>query len=118
METKNTLSKAALLYKQGDVNEALKLLEDLVISNPDSSKINATLANTYLDLEIMDKALKHFIKATELDPKWEAASLGLFHFLWGQDKRVEALIEHGGKHRHSLFGKGIGRVAPPAVPGV
>ena len=93
METKEKFSKAADLYKQGNLNEALKLLEELAVSNPSSAKIIATLANTYWDLEMADEAFENFQKAVELAPEWEDASLGLFHCLWEHDKKDEALRE-------------------------
>lgn len=93
MNTKKKFIKAAELYELGNLSEALTLLEELAASNPDSSKIIATLANTYWDLDKIDDALKNFKKAVELAPDWEDASLGLFHCLWDNDHRNEALEE-------------------------
>lgn len=93
MDIREKFIKAADLYKQGDLNAALGLLEELVVSQPNSAKVNATLANTYWDLGDINRALEHFKKAVILDPEWQDASLGLFHCLWDQNKKEEALEE-------------------------
>lgn len=93
MDIKDEFSLAARLSEKGDLKGALKILERIIIIKPDSAKLTAVLANTYWELKDTEKALTYFKKATELAPEWEEASLGLFHCLWGQNKKEEALEE-------------------------
>ena len=61
---------------------------------PDHSFAHWLLGSLYLfELHQPEKALPCFKKSTELSPKSERASLGLFHSLWSLGKEVEALEE-------------------------
>ena len=71
----------------------MNTMQELVLSNPDSGIIRAVLADAYNDLGNMDKAEAEFKKAVKLKSDSEIVSLGLFHCLFGQDKKHEAFAE-------------------------
>ena len=86
-------SSAQEKSKNNDLTGAVEVLEMLVDGNPASAIFNATLANTYKQLAVFDKAEKHFKKAVQVSPESEIISLGLFHCLWDQGKSDEAVNE-------------------------
>jgi predicted Zn-dependent protease len=88
-----TLNRAIALSGQGKNREAVKLLQPLARQHPRSAAIFGCLGGTYFELGEMDKAAKEFRRATQLNPKSELASLGLFHSLWGQGAAAEAFAE-------------------------
>ncbi len=93
MDKKAELLEASELTNKGDYNGACKLLEHLCKLYPDSHLIVASLANAYWNLDRLDDAITYYKVSTKLSPKFEQASLGLFHCLWEQDKREVALEE-------------------------
>jgi predicted Zn-dependent protease len=76
-----------------DVPGTLEILKSLVAENPASALFNATLANTLWESGDIEPAIEHFRIAVQLAPESERISLGLFHILWAQGRRVEALDE-------------------------
>ena len=60
---------------------------------PDRAPILWYLAGMYKDLGKLDRAIPLYRRATQLSPKLERASLGLFHALWESDQLDEALEE-------------------------
>lgn len=81
------------LYKEGDLDQALPLLEELYKSHPLEPMLTATLANLYWDIKEIEKALELFHKAVKLGPESEKISRGLFHILWEQGDEVGAINE-------------------------
>lgn len=79
--------------QSGNIQIAIKQLSDLIIKYPKNGLLHAVLANNYWDLGSLDAAEYEFSKAVRLYPKNEHCSLGFFHFLWEQNKQVEALDE-------------------------
>lgn len=77
----------------GDLQAAIEQLNDLIIKYPENGLLHAVLANNYWDLGSLDTAESEFSKGIELYPKNEHCSLGFFHFLWEQNKQIEALDE-------------------------
>jgi len=76
-----------------DLPGTIEILKSLVAENPASAIFNATYANALKANGNWESALEHFQKAVNLAPKSEAYSLGLFHVLWGQGRREDALDE-------------------------
>src|SRR5271155_2616478 len=76
-----------------DLPGTIEILKSLVAENPTSAIFNATYANALKANGNLESALAHFQKAVNLAPKSEAYSLGLFHILWGQGRREDALDE-------------------------
>jgi tetratricopeptide (TPR) repeat protein len=77
----------------GDIQAAIEQLNDLTIKNPKNGIIHAVLALRYGEAGLLDQAEVEYRKSVALYPRNEHCSLGLFHFLWEQDKQVEALDE-------------------------
>jgi tetratricopeptide (TPR) repeat protein len=79
--------------RMNDLPGTIEILRNLVAENPESAMLNATFANTLKETGDFGPAIAHFEKAVKLAPKSELYSLGLFHILWGQGMREEALDE-------------------------
>ena len=79
--------------RMNDVPGTLEILKNLVAENPASAVFNATFANTLKENGDIEAATEHFRVAVQLAPKSELYSLGLFHILWAQGRREEALEE-------------------------
>ena len=92
-QDKQKFELAQSYSRKGDLPKTLELMQELVDSNPELPVFRAVLANTYWDMEDYDGAEAEFGHAIHLAPEYEVCSLGLFHCLWEQDKREEALIE-------------------------
>lgn len=92
-EHKQLLSRAGRLREEGQLQEALNLLLALRNSEPESPAVLCVLGHTYWDMRQLDDAIANFKRATEMRPTAGAASLGLFHCLWEQEKHYEALEE-------------------------
>ncbi len=90
---KEKFSKAQELSKSGDLHGALEVLQELVIMQPTSAVLCATLAGIYWELDDLKEAENNFRNAVELAPGSETSSLGLFHCLWEQDRKDEAFEE-------------------------
>ena len=92
-EEKSKFARAQERSKIDDLPGTIEILKDLVAGNPESAMFNATLANTLKAAGDIEPAIEHFQQAVKLAPKSEQYSLGLFHVLWGQGRREEALDE-------------------------
>ena len=92
-QEKEAFRKAGSLYKEGRISEALPILEELVEKRPRSAVLLATLANTYWDLAMLDKAEEYFEMSIKYGPSSEKISLGYFHLLWERGKKEEAVSE-------------------------
>jgi len=79
--------------RSNKIDIAVNQLNELIAKYPKNGLLRAVLANNYWDLGILDKAEIEFNEAVKLYPKNEHCSLGFFHFLWEQDKQIEALDE-------------------------
>ena len=67
-EDKIKMNYVCKLYKEGDLNKVLPILEELHKLHLSSPMLTATLANLYWDLNNIDKALELFRKAVKLGP--------------------------------------------------
>ncbi len=77
----------------GQYQEALMDAENLSTEYPDVASVFGLAASMYFEADQFDKAAEKYKKATEISPKSEAASLGLFHSLWQMDKNDQAFDE-------------------------
>ncbi len=93
MNTDEAFSEAIQLRDAGDLRGALTLLRELSQTVHDSAALFAVLGGIYWELKELDEAIECFLKATELAPRSETASLGLFHSLWQQGREAQALDE-------------------------
>jgi len=87
------MDSASRLYKLGNLEEALPILEKLSLSHSTSPMLVATLANLHWDLKNIDKAIELFNTAVKLGPKSEKISRGLFHILWEKSDEINAVAE-------------------------
>jgi len=92
-QEKADFKRASILYENENIKEALPILEKLAKQRPDSGILLATLANTYWDLDFLEKAEEYFIKAINNAPNVEKISLGYFHLLWDIGKKDDAIKE-------------------------
>lgn len=86
-------SKALDLEEQGELEAALERVKRLIASGATTSAAYAKAGGLLWELERTREAETEFRKAVERAPKWKVASLGLFHTLWDQGLRVDALEE-------------------------
>jgi len=92
-QEKEEFKTASALYEKGKIRDALPILEKLAKQRPDAGIILATLANTYWDLDMLEKAEQFFVKAINIAPNVEKISLGYFHLLWDRGKQEDAIRE-------------------------
>ena len=81
--------------RKGDTDGVVRTMRELVKRRPKSGVFAAILANALKSLGETAEAEHYFKSAIALSPKGEKISLGLFHCLWSQGKREEALEEIG-----------------------
>ena len=84
------------LRNKGQYQDSINVLNKILDNFSDDSKIRGVytvLAGIYRNLGENDKALTNFKKATELNPKSELASLGLYITFVELDRDVEAIHE-------------------------
>jgi predicted Zn-dependent protease len=86
---------AVKLKDEGDFTGAQRILEQLVAAEPTSAGLHWFLGHLYWEQNLLDQAAQTFRRATELNPRSERASLGLFHSLWERGRQEEALEEMG-----------------------
>jgi predicted Zn-dependent protease len=92
-ELRESYDRAGEFMDAGDLTAAKSILLDLSIQDPSSPAILAVLGNVNWKMGKLEEAAAIFRRATELRPKLEAVSLGLFYCLWDLGKRVEAMEE-------------------------
>src|SRR5260370_32852021 len=96
MTDQQRFDAALALRDKGDYPAAQDLLEQLAEVRPESSALYAVLGDTYWEQGLLDKAVNCFRRCTELTPRSETASPGLFHCLGEMGRRAEALAEADG----------------------
>lgn len=92
-ELRNRFDEAGKFMRSGQLQSAKDILEDLAKLDSKSPAILSVLGHAYWKMGLLDQAAATFRSATELAPKLEAASLGLFHCLLETDKQEQALEE-------------------------
>ena len=92
-----TFERAMKLRDERKFNEALRLLESLIVDVDKPSRlvaVNCQLGNIHsFDLGAPEKGEFYFRRAVDLKPSSELSSLGLFHSLMDQQKVSDALTE-------------------------
>jgi tetratricopeptide (TPR) repeat protein len=84
------------LRNKGELRDSINMFSKILRHYPTDKRtylIYSVLAGVHADLEEHDKALINFRKATELNPKSELASLGLYVTLAKLDRDEEAIYE-------------------------
>jgi tetratricopeptide (TPR) repeat protein len=97
MTTIDSMFELAIeLRDKGELSDSVKVFSKILSDYPKDKKthgIYSVLAGVHMDLREYDKALVNFKKATELNPKSELASLGLYVTYTKLDKDEEAIRE-------------------------
>jgi tetratricopeptide (TPR) repeat protein len=97
MTTIDSMFELAIeLRDKGELRDSVNIFNQILKDYPVDKKthgVYSVLAGVYADLGENDKALVNFKKATELNPKSELASLGLYVTLAKLDKDEEAIHE-------------------------
>ncbi len=86
-------ASAYQLRQNGDLYGAASVLRKLSDELPQSATVAIVLGDTYWDLGELDHALPWFLKAVDLKPSMEIASLALFHCLWKMGRTDDAFDE-------------------------
>ena len=87
------LNKALKLKAAKKFAKAKEILLTLADENSKSASVFGILGDVYWHLGSLSDAIQSFSRATELSPRSELASLGLFHTLWDSGQTEQALNE-------------------------
>ena len=90
---KKKLADAGRFCDARDFRAAAEIMTDLVGKRPDSAPLRAVLANMLWQSGDLKKAEKEFRRATDLRPKSELFSLGLYHCLMDRNETDKAFEE-------------------------
>lgn len=85
--------EALSLRDRGEPDACIAILQDLAREYPNVAAIFGMLGGTQWQVGRLENAAANFRRATQLSPKSELSSLGLFHALWDLGHRQEALSE-------------------------
>src|SRR5437870_3681210 len=84
----------AIRYRDSQEYEnSIRILRQLAKVRPNSASVHGILGEAYWRLGRLKPAVRSFRRATELSPRSELASLGLFHTLWESGKIESAKAE-------------------------
>lgn len=92
----NLFELAIELRDKGDLRDSVGVFSKILNDYPNDEKISGVylvLGGVYSDLKEHEKALINFKKATDLNPKSELASLGLYITYVKLDRDEEAIRE-------------------------
>jgi len=89
----DSFARAMAMRDQGNLVSAIELIRDLINKYPDNCKLYYALGHLYWKAKRFGEAVNSFESSIAYQPDMKHASLGLFHCLWEQGKRVEALDE-------------------------
>ena len=92
-ELNEKMEKILDLRKLAKYEEAIINAENLANNYPEIASVFGLLASLYFELDRYEEAALAYQKATELSPKSEMASLGLFHSLWQLERNDDAFEE-------------------------
>jgi tetratricopeptide (TPR) repeat protein len=87
------LNEALKLRSAHKYDEAKEILLALAEEYEDSAPVFGILGDVYWRLGLLNEAIPCFVRASELSPQSELASLGLFHCLWESGQTDLALDE-------------------------
>lgn len=74
--------KAITSYKNGEIENAISIMKQLIKNNPTSSAYNGYLGSIYFDTNRYHLSRNYFKKTIQINSVSETASLGYFHSLW------------------------------------
>jgi arylsulfatase A-like enzyme/Tfp pilus assembly protein PilF len=77
IQTVNLTGKLRQLIESEQYQDAIPVLQDLIVKNPDQSMLYFKLGGCYLELKQFEKAIPALRKAAELDPTFVTAQLNL-----------------------------------------
>ena len=83
----------AIRHRDKSEYDAIRILRALAKIKSNSASVHGLLGDVYWRLGRLKQAVQSFKRATELAPKSELASLGLFHILWESGKMERAKAE-------------------------
>jgi len=83
--------EGAELLREGEREQALALLTDLIVREPDNEYAYFFLGSAYYELEQYDRALKCYVKALELVPTYVGAMVHAGHSLRMMGRYQEAV---------------------------
>jgi predicted Zn-dependent protease len=86
-------NRAIEIWRDGDGQMAVQILERLASEHPNRPFILGMLGAIYRSLGDYERAVGYFQQTASLSPKSELASLGLFHSLWQLERREAAMDE-------------------------
>jgi tetratricopeptide (TPR) repeat protein len=92
-EDEELFSKAIESKDAGHLSASRDIFLELVRRNPENAGLRWSLGHIYWRLGDLDMAIDSFREASKTSPGSERASLGLFHCLWDQGRRIEAFEE-------------------------
>ena len=90
---RTAVDNALKLGRAGQHQAATRGLLPLARHQPTSGAVRGVLGKLYFESGDFRRAAKWFRLATEVSPRSELASLGLFHSLWELNRRRAALAE-------------------------
>ncbi|MFW5921586.1 MAG: tetratricopeptide repeat protein [Polyangiales bacterium] len=79
------------LLHEGDVEQAVRELTRVTESDPDNEYAHYFLGSAYFDREEWDRALKCYVRALELAPRYLGAMVGAGHALRMMTRYAQAL---------------------------
>lgn len=88
-----TMNHAIDLAESGNVEQAAKLLSDLLAEFSEAASVRGYLGWFLLQLGRYEEAIEQSARAIRLAPESEKASLIHFQVLWQSGKQIEALDE-------------------------
>lgn len=112
-EVAQQFEHARQLREAGKLVEARDYLETIVAGGSESIAVFAVLASVHWEMQNLRDAISLFRRATELAPRNELASLGLFHTLWESGMHdaafaeIKRLVSLRPSHEYQLMLKGI-----------
>lgn len=77
----SAVEEGAELLQQGETDEAIRELSQVIEDDPNNEYACFFLGNAYFDKEDWERALKAFVRALELAPRYIGAMVGAGHAL-------------------------------------
>jgi len=87
----DSAQEGAELIREGEPEQAVALLTELIQREPDNEYAYFFLGAAYFELEGYDRALKAYVKTLELKPDYVGAMIGTGHTLRMLGRYVEAI---------------------------
>jgi tetratricopeptide (TPR) repeat protein len=101
------LESAKALRDSGNMDEACKILSQMIEEYPENPAPYAVKGEIYWDLGLLDEAISCLYKAVEFAPENEAFSLGLFYCLFDKSDKSS---RHASIDEARRFMRAVGKV--------